>query len=1393
MAKGGDEGDEGRKGVPGGTRMPLVITVVVIAVVAVVYLAYYRDQVAYYTGRNQRLLSMLTAQIDGTVDMFAGFVGAKRDALSVGRGVDESASGWRLRLQAFTVPAGPPPEEDCEAVPLREVLRPIFARRMGGAFDVLLVADSAGRVLYSVRPPGNSSSLLYREGEGSDEREDRSSLLKRCDEAPARAAMGEEMASPVLTTLDAIERKTGWRGKPEALDLKALLRGTGHGYVTIDGEDYVLFTQPYAFARGPAVSAGLPGQWIVCGLVTASRFRYGVMAVSMNLVLLAIAIVLLAICCWPYLRIALIDPRQALTITDVVLIVICTVVGASVLTLMLLDVFAYRRIAAAADEQLKRFSEGVNDDFARNVGRGMEVLARLETTTAQYLPPFKAPLPSLAQIAADPVIGIYPYIDTLIWVDKDGTQQLKFSREASAPVRVAQRRYFKDALADRTWTVEEVREAPPARWKPKHDYVLEWVRSMSTGTVLAVLAKKTTKPEFPVIALGTELIDVSHAIAPPGVEMAIIDENGAVVYHTDAQRIGYENFFAEADQNRELRSAVVARRAGYVSATYWGEDQSLYVRPLNGSPWTLVTFRAKRVTRVLNIEGVLLTLMLLLLSGTPYIAGYAAVLIVAPSYRAPRLWPDPGRWDDYLRLCILLVACMALFRLNNYLLSPWSSFYGVLLIPAIAILTTYLALHRTGAARKLAVGRALWVAANAVLIVFFVTGDIEERAIGNALGRSLLVAAAVATAALTVLLLSGWNGGARTAKLVEQLRGRVGYATLYRTCGVLLLIVGVAMVVAGFFRISRHVETELLVKYGQLRAAADLEHRIAHLYAMSGMGDDSTASPAVLADLRYDRFATVFGSNWWLEPRPPRVGQMLPHEKVECALPGENWTIPPSAATWMPSLYEDSIAIRPLFEERSADDLWAWCLGPPFINLTRKVRFEPAVATGLWGKPGNGQSIVISSPLTQVALDGKLADAHDDTKRSLSQSVPAGPSGATPSPLKDLLQDKPRYYATMIFITLILLAAFWYSADFIATRVLLIDVGEPDWLSRLPLSPTLGDHIFLVRRDEKLDALTGPDPTGMGLPFLDVSFEQLDRANEWSAMLEHLDSNAAGRNVRVVDFEYGINDAAINDKKLQWLERLMELPDRTMIVVSTVSATYIRTTPPPPQALRGAVLWYYDRWRALLERFVWVTAEELALRHDARQRTSPAPAAPRTWLAKETEHNSFLRRLRGELRDTSDRKHLIDEIGERAETYYAGLWASCHDDDKLLLCNLAKNGLANGRHRRVLRRLIARGFVRREPNFQLFSETFRLFVLARARKEDIVKRSRELRGASTWDTLRAPFFVIIVSFLLLLFATQKDLLTTTTALATALTTGLPMIMKLIGAFTERRLDGPPRT
>jgi len=52
--------------------------------------------------------------------------------------------------------------------------------------------------------------------------------------------------------------------------------------------------------------------------------------------------------------------------------------------------------------------------------------------------------------------------------------------------------------------------------------------------------------------------------------------------------------------------------------------------------------------------------------------------------------------------------------------------------------------------------------------------------------------------------------------------------------------------------------------------------------------------------------------------------------------------------------------------------------------------------------------------------------------------------------------------------------------------------------------------------------------------------------------------------------------------------------------------------------------------------------------------------------------------------------------------------------------------------------------------------------------------------------IRLPLFVVIVSAIILIFATQKDLLNLTTGMVAALTTGLPAIVRLFGLFTERR-------
>jgi hypothetical protein len=1353
-----------RKILPGGKQWPLVIALVVVGVLGGAYYVYYRQQVAYYTGRNARVLAMLTDQIEGRIGVLAGVSddNACVAAGEVQRDVAQSARGLRVVLQ--------PAQCQPKSVPLSDIVRPIATRSLGAVFDVLLIASADGKVIYSMRPPPRQSTLLSSQEEWIDDEDEpppvgegeartaaaptpdtKQIAVKETTKATQAAAEERESQSVVqITRLDALSKKKTWRVY-ENLSAGTLLSATGHLDVSLDGSDYLLFTQPYTFTRSAASAPGQPIQWIVCGLVSSSRFRYDVSAVSTSIILFAVALLLIAMCCWPFLRIALIDPSQAMTITDVVLVVMCTIVGVAVMTLLLLDFFAYRRLSETADDQISRFSEMVDRDFGSNVRRAAGVLAAAEKITRPIAAAATGNLSAQfgSEITNNEEIAKYPYIDSIAWIDKDGQQRVRLARVTRPANNVGDRKYFQLALKERTESVNGV------------DYVLEWVRSKVNGEVRAVLAKRADEPApFPVVSIGTELIDISHAVRPPGVGLAIIDENGEVIYHSDSQRIGYENFFAEADRNRDLRSAVLARRSGNVTASYWGEDQSMFVRPLAGSRWTLVTFRPKRLTRVLNVEGALLALVLLILNSSPYLILCIIVLLVAPQYRAPSLWPDATRFGDYLRLCLILPGILLLFAVSNYTLAPWSAFWGVVIIPALSIATTYLILHRSGAERKLRIALAVWIVINVALIAHFALADFDPDLILTRAVRAEAIVLALAVQVLTVLLLSRSDFGRRAAAFEARMRAKFGYAGLYRICGVLLLIIGVVMPVIGFFGISRFVETQLLTKYAQLRSAADLEQRIDHLETISAIDQGKTNARPVQRDVLLNKLYNVFDSDWRLLPNPGTHDLTLVKERPKMIDDRGAQTIPSWAATWLPSLYEDSIAIRPLFENGSADGLWDWRVKGRLTELTRRIHFDTDVARWLWPAGAKGQQAI-----------------------SIRSSAASSSSGWT-----------WQHSGVVAVLAALLLALFWYIVDFIAKRVVLIDVTEPDWLLHRPLSPSLGDSIFFVRRHHPMTSLMSP--VGKGLPFLDLSFEKLDREDGWSAALETLDRSEPGRNVRITDFEYKINDAAMNKKKLKWLERLMSLSDRTVVIVSTVTVAYVMTTP-APMFTEG----YFDRWRKVLGRFVIVTVEELQLRHDeyvrrVRFRTVSqlVRRGPQSWLEKETEYNSFLRHLRDELlKSSSDPSHLLDEIGERAETYYAGLWESCREEEKLLLYQLAHTGLANGRNRRVLRRLIARGLVRRDPNLELFSETFRLYVLAAARRENVVGRAREQRPASTWDSLRVPFFVVIISFLLLLFTTQKDLMTTTTALATALTTGLPMAMKLLGVFTERRLGAAERT
>jgi hypothetical protein len=65
-----------------------------------------------------------------------------------------------------------------------------------------------------------------------------------------------------------------------------------------------------------------------------------------------------------------------------------------------------------------------------------------------------------------------------------------------------------------------------------------------------------------------------------------------------------------------------------------------------------------------------------------------------------------------------------------------------------------------------------------------------------------------------------------------------------------------------------------------------------------------------------------------------------------------------------------------------------------------------------------------------------------------------------------------------------------------------------------------------------------------------------------------------------------------------------------------------------------------------------------------------------------------------------------------------------------------------------------------------------------------LKRAEE---GSSWEMLRLPFFIILVSVAAFLFVSQRDLYNSTLAFVSAFAAGMPSVFRFLGLFQSTRV------
>lgn len=1229
------------------------------------------------------------------------------------------------------------------------------------AFDVVLLADESGKVVYH---QGSEDLSVTR-------------LNLLLDKSLAHRTRGKETRS-----------------------IGALLHGSSESYsVELNGREYRLFVEPVHLPlgvrthRADALEINRDKVWLICGLVSQKEFVYKSLAVSSVLLSSLLGLLVLAALTWPFLKLLLIGETQRISVLDLLLLCICTVLGLSITTLALLDARSFTALKSTAKYQLQDIGNQMQRNVSDEIRAAYSVMDKLEEVTTG-----KEPVPEEGILAKyKEAFKPYPVAQTFSLINKEGMQTYKGSINSKTPfqVNVYDRDYFKRVVSGNTWNLRDLGDGETslrtsAKTGLPQSFYLQPIWGWTSGTRFVVMSKpadvasakvdEDDKKAPKVATLSIPMLSLVDPVLPPGFKFAVIDneeEIGLVRFHSDPERNLIENFLTEADQDRKLRSAVYARRAETMKIRYWGEDYLVHVTPVTGLPWTIVALRDLKTLRAVNVATISTTLLLILCY-----TGVLALILVIGAYRrsnrAEWLWPDPQRRSDYnrLNLAYLLILCA-------FLIAVWGIQGSTQLIaislafPVLAFLMAYMTLTKKRASQEAALGLSVVLAVALLLTVSRAPFETMLYPVLPRIIGILLLTGLLTTSGRQVL--DRWrsnaeskdaNNSAPRALIANHMAlDWKSVAVPYRfVAGLLLLLIAVLPTV-GFFKVSHHAHSTSMVRHGQLSLSMALKERaLRGEQAASGVSaadrdcwrerrlsfQHSPLSAACkskeFSKLKgLDIYAPAFyGTRIEIPMAVDRVAEVTapwrPSSSKDCectAQAGE--VLPEFLVDLLPSSSDATTEMRGLLYPNASDCTWHW----------KEDMENPLASYVFHNKDYPRGEIHLISALRQPVprAPGASAQTQQD-KTVIRASFGGAPTGS-------------QLYG---FLSLILLFGLIAAVvAFIARRIFLINLLAPLWSEKDDTElATIGRNLFLVGKPRNWS-------DEVKQSFFCIHIKDLDDPEKgWPARrADLLDSKQM---ILVEGFEVRLRDAAWNQKKLELLEELVGMQERTVVVTSMVNPAMLFSR----ETSKGngvGILPLEQRWRNLLSFFTIVEGDL-----EIQQRIEASAKIKSPVLRAESGADSNLLPIAEQLDkhvDCFSDEQILEEFGERAEGYYHALWSSCSSEEQVVLEHLAEEGLVNEKSRRVIRRLMARGFIRRDPNFRLMNESFRRFVASSICRSEVLYIEKQA-APSAWDRLRLPLFAGLAGSIGFLLATQQELLDGLIASITGLTAGIPAIAKL---------------
>ena len=439
-----------------------------------------------------------------------------------------------------------------------------------------------------------------------------------------------------------------------------------HIQIAPGGTSHELFVQPVMIPNSVHGESNVDegaNIWFLCGVLSTASFRQEYLAIPFTYLLLFAFVLVTILLGLPFLSLALMDTRERLTRFSVFSLLLTAFLWSTTLTFFVLDVSMFQATKQRITDQLQTTARAIHNGFQIELDRILWQLKQFDNkiTALKDIENISNPKPGqVAWVARTEVpdpckpqadhesLLCFPYYSTMFWTDEQGDLRVNWTPRKDPyilGVHPLRHRDYVSVIQDQTRPLVTRRVG---KWTIPF-YVQPLITLESSERTLVV--SKPHEPLTPgttpwVAAIQPEIISLLKTPAlPSGTGYAVIhQDNGKVLFHSEAERSFRENFFEETDMNETLQALVYSGTADSFEGEYWGRGHQFYVMPIRDLPWSLVVYQDKQLLRALNFSILLLAGFLFFLYFLVLILFFGLIVWLAGRQARKRwrgwIWPN---------------------------------------------------------------------------------------------------------------------------------------------------------------------------------------------------------------------------------------------------------------------------------------------------------------------------------------------------------------------------------------------------------------------------------------------------------------------------------------------------------------------------------------------------------------------------------------------------------------------------------------------------------------------------------------------------------------------------------------------------------------------------------